>query len=176
MSLNPYEQAKAFHDKFHPSQNHQPTAFPPKEAGHRAGFKAEELVEFLYAAANNDPQEFKTLVEGLKESIDRAVIKITDKGEQVVDPLVEEVDALIDTLYFTYGSFVLMGVDPTDIFKIVHEANMGKLFPDGQPHFHPVTGKVMKPENWQRDFAPEGKIKGELQKQVEKPRQSLLKD
>lgn len=163
--MNPYEQAKAFHDKFHPSKNHQPTVFSPQEAGYRAGFKAEELVEFLYAAADNDQQRFQSLVEGLKNSIDGAVAKISTKGERVKNPLVEEVDALIDTLYFTYGSFVLMGVDPTEIFKIVHEANMGKLFPDGQPHFHPVTGKVMKPENWEHDFAPEEKIEEELSKQ-----------
>ncbi len=172
--MNPYEQAKDFHDKFHPSENHQPTLFSPQEAGYRAGFKAEELVEFLYAAANNDQQEFKHLIEGLKESIDQAVIKIETKAEPVVDPLVEEVDALIDTLYFTYGSFVLMGVDPTDLFNIVHEANMGKLFPDGMPHFHPVTGKVMKPENWERDFAPEKKIKSELLKQSRELKNQVL--
>lgn len=163
--MNPYEQAKEFHDTFHPSSNQQPAAFNPQEALYRAGFKAEELVEFLYAAANNDSALFDDLVKQLKTSIDGAVNKINEKGAEVSNPLVEEVDALIDTLYFTYGSFVLMGVDPTEIFKIVHQANMGKLFPDGQPHFHPVTGKVMKPDNWEREFAPESRILEELDKQ-----------
>ena len=58
--------------------------------------------------------------------------------------MIEQVDALTDILYFTYGSFSLLGVDPTNIFDIVHQANMGKLFPDGQPHYHPVTNKSAK--------------------------------
>lgn len=171
--MTPYQQAKEFHDKFHPSDNQQPTAFSPQEALYRAGFKAEELVEFLYAAANNDQIKFEGLIDQLKASIDQSVKKISIKAEPVKDPLVEEVDALLDTLYFTYGSFVLMGVDPTELFGIVHQANMGKLFSDGQPRFHPVTGKVRKPDNWETDFAPERKLKQALEKQGEKGEQGL---
>ena len=43
---------------------------------------------------------------------------------------------------------------------------MGKLFPDGKPHYDPVTNKVLKPENWEQDFAPEAKIKAEIQRQL----------
>jgi predicted HAD superfamily Cof-like phosphohydrolase len=42
---------------------------------------------------------------------------------------------------------------------------MGKLFPDGKPRYHEITGKVLKPENWEEDFAPERKIKKEIEKQ-----------
>lgn len=41
--------------------------------------------------------------------------------------MVGQVDALIDTLYLTYGSFVLMGVDPEEVFEIVHRANMSEF-------------------------------------------------
>ena len=58
-----------------------------------------------------------------------------------------------------------MGVNPTKIIEIVHQANMGKLFPDG-PHYDPETNKVLKPENWEQDFAPEAKIKAEIQRQL----------
>ena len=44
------------------------------------------------------------------------------------DPLVEQVDALTDILYFTYGSFSLLGIVPDRIFEIVHQANMGNYF------------------------------------------------
>ena len=43
---------------------------------------------------------------------------------------------------------------------------MGKLFPDGKPHYDPVTHKVLKPANWERDYAPEEKIKQEIQRQI----------
>ena len=87
------------------------------------------------------------------------------KAEPVKDPLVAEVDALTDLLYFTYGSFALIGVDPKPIFEIVHRANMGKLFPDGKPRYHPITNKVMKPDDWQEKYAPEPLIKRELDRQ-----------
>lgn len=163
---SPYEMACAFHEVFNPQQPEQPTAFSPELASRRAEFKVEELVEFLYSAANNDQVLFQQLVNGLKKSVDKAEQKVLAKGKSVSDPLVEEVDALVDLLYFTYGSFCLMGVNPTKIIEIVHQANMGKLFPDGQPHYDPETNKVLKPENWEQDFAPEAKIKAEIQRQL----------
>ena len=150
---------------FNPQQPEQPTAFSPELASRRAEFKVEELVEFLYSAADND-QVFSTIGQRIKKSVDKAEQKVLAKGKPVSDPLVEEVDALVDLLYFTYGSFCLMGVNPTKIIEIVHQANMGKLFPDGQPHYDPETNKVLKPENWEQDFAPEAKIKAEIQRQL----------
>lgn len=162
---NPFEKTEAFHEKFDNRKPKIPTRFSAKQASDRAGFKAEELVEFLYGSANNDPVVFKELVKQLKISVDQAEKKVLGKQKKVTDPLVEQVDALTDLLYFTYGSFSLLGVDPTEIFSIVHEANMGKIFPDGNPHYHPVTHKVLKPDNWEMDYAPEPKIKAELERQ-----------
>lgn len=162
---NPFEKTEAFHRKFDNRKPDVPTAFSAKQASDRVGFKIEELVELLYGSANNDPDVFKALITQLKVSVDEAERKVLSKHKTVSDPLVEQVDALVDLLYFTYGSFSLLGVDPTTIFEIVHEANMGKLFPDGKPHYHPVTHKVLKPENWEADFAPEPKIKQELERQ-----------
>ena len=109
---SPYEMACAFHEVFNPHQPEQPTAFSPELASRRAEFKVEELVEFLYSAADNDQVLFQQLVNGLKKSVDKAEQKVLAKGKPVSDPLVEEVDALVDLLYFTYGSFCLMGIKP----------------------------------------------------------------
>lgn len=166
--MNPYKQTKEFHQIFHPSSNQKPTAFSAEEASQRGNFIVEEIVEFLSGASGNDHQQFANLVTQLKSSIDQSAEKIREKKSPIQEPLVEQVDALLDTLYFTYGSFVLMGVDPTELFSIVHQANMGKLFPDGKVHYHPITGKVMKPANWEEAFAPETKIKNQLLKQQEK--------
>lgn len=62
--------------------------------------------------------------------------------------IVEQADAMIDTIYFALGTLVEMGVQPDILFKIVQHANMSKLFPDGKPHYNEM-GKVIKPENWQ---------------------------
>lgn len=63
---SPYEMACAFHEVFNPHQPEQPTAFSPELASRRAEFKVEELVEFLYSAADNDQVLFQQLVNGLK--------------------------------------------------------------------------------------------------------------
>ncbi|HLQ40867.1 MAG TPA: HAD family hydrolase [Tetragenococcus sp.] len=156
--------ARIFHQTFDPEMAESPTAFDSAAAFKRAAFKAEELLEFLAASAKNK-SDFVKLVEDLHTAIDQAKEKILRKEQSSRDPLVEQVDALADLLYFTYGSFALMNVDPNPIMEIVHQANMAKLFPDGKPHYHPQTKKVLKPENWQRDFAPEIKIKKELLRQ-----------
>lgn len=62
--------------------------------------------------------------------------------------LVEQADAMIDTIYFALGTLVEMGVHPDVLFKIVQHANMSKLWSDGKPHYNEM-GKVIKPEGWQ---------------------------
>lgn len=166
--MQPFEMTEEFHETFDPRKPAIPTPFDQKEAQFRAGFKAEELVEFLFAACKGEPAAFNEAVTGLHQAIEEGKEKILKKEKTVTDPLVDEVDALVDVLYLTYGSFSLMGVDPQPIMEIVHQANMGKLFPDGKPHYHPVTNKVMKPADWEERFAPEGKIKAELARQVRK--------
>lgn len=163
---NPFEKTVAFHEKFDNRIPVKPTAFTSQQASARVDFKIEELVELLYASSDNDSEVFSQLIENVKTSITKAEQKVLNKKKSVENPLVEQVDALTDLLYFTYGSFTLLGVDPTEIFSIVHQANMGKLFPDGQPHYDPETHKVLKPANWEADFAPESKIKAELQRQM----------
>lgn len=163
---NPFEKTVAFHKKFDNRIPVKPTAFTSQQASARVDFKIEELVELLYASSDNDLELFNQLIENMKTSVIKAERKVLNKKKNVEDSLVEQVDALTDLLYFTYGSFTLLGVDPTEIFSIVHQANMGKLFPDGQPHYDPDTHKVLKPANWEVDFAPESKIKVELQRQM----------
>ncbi|GAA2908976.1 haloacid dehalogenase [Enterococcus pseudoavium] len=161
----PYQMAREFHQRFAPEPPAKPISFSKERGSFRAGFKAEEVVEFLYGVAAGDEATFNELVGQLHESIDQAKEKVLAKGERVEDPLISQVDALTDLLYFTYGSFALIGVDPKPIFEIVHRANMGKLFPDGQPRYHPVTNKVLKPADWQEKYAPEPLIKKEIDRQ-----------
>lgn len=58
----------------------------------------------------------------------------------------EAYDAIIDLLYFAYGTAVEMGLDVEPGFRAVHEANMAK-FPGGV-QLRDADGKVMKPEGW----------------------------
>ena len=76
------------------------------------------ILEFVRAASRNE-EEFDRSVAALHEALDKAADKVRSKHPAEIS-MVGQVDALIDTLYLTYGSFVLMGVDPEEVFEIVH--------------------------------------------------------
>ena len=69
-----------------------------------------------------------------------------------------------------------MGVDPEYLFEIVHRANMGKLFPDGKAHFDPITHKILKPDDWEENYAPEPAIKKELERQIQAYQRNCTKN
>ena len=158
-----FNKVKTFHHMMDERTQEEPIAWDIEGATHRAGFKVEELVEFVRAASSSE-EEFQESLTSLHKAIDNAAEKVVQKTPAKQD-LVGQVDALIDSLYFTYGSFVLMGVDPERIFDIVHQANMGKIFPDGKAHFDPLTHKILKPDDWEEKYAPEAAIEKELQRQ-----------
>lgn len=160
-----FNKVKEFHGIMDECTQEEPILWTTEGARHRAGFKVEELVEFLRAASPSE-EIFNQSVQSLHEAVNKAAEKVKKKSKAEMS-LVGQVDALIDMLYFTYGSFVLMGVDPERLFEIVHQANMGKLFPDGKAHFDPVTHKILKPDDWEKNYAPEPAIKKELERQIQ---------
>lgn len=171
--LSTFEQVKAFHNVFNQPENIIPTALSREEALTRANFSTEEMIEFLYASVQGDIAAFEEMLYQWEKSVAETVDKIKLERKEVKSVLVGQIDALIDANYFNYGSFVLMGVDPRPISTIVHEANMGKIFPDGKPHYRLSDGKVLKPENWHQQYAPENKIKNEIEKQIKEKRGNM---
>ena len=159
-----FNKVKTFHHMMDERTQEEPKAWDLEGATHRADFKIEELVEFVRAASPSE-EDFGQALSQLHQALDKAADKVVKKTPAQQD-LIGQVDALIDTLYFTYGSFVLMGVDPERIFDIVHQANMGKMFPDGKAHFDPVTHKILKPDDWEERYAPEPAIKKEIERQI----------
>ncbi|CFR24638.1 HAD-IIB family hydrolase [Streptococcus agalactiae] len=162
-----FNKVKSFHLLMDGETIETPRLYDSKEAGFRSDFKVEEIVEFLYAASQGNQEVFDQSIRNLHLAIDKARDKVISKDHPET-PLVGEVDAFTDLLYLTYGSFVLMGVDPKPLFDTVHEANMGKIFPDGKAHFDPVTHKILKPDDWEEHFAPEPSIRRELDSQIQK--------
>ncbi|WP_082050637.1 pyrophosphohydrolase domain-containing protein [Risungbinella massiliensis] len=75
----------------------------------------------------------------------------------------DQADAMIDTIYFALGTLVEMGVKPEELFEIVHQANMSKLWEDGKPRYRESDGKVIKPPTWQD---PQPLLKEAIQKQM----------
>lgn len=88
--------------------------------------------------------------------------------------VVDQADAMIDLIYLAIGTLVEIGVKPENLFEIVHNANMSKLWPDGKPHMNPETGKIIKPPTFVR---PEPLLKAEIERQasVKTPRKESRK-
>mgnify|MGYP001055488031 CR=1 FL=1 len=80
------------------------------------------------------------------------------------EKVVDQADAMIDLIYLALGTLVEIGVQPEELFAIVHGANMSKLWPDGNVHTNPETGKVMKPPTFVR---PEPLLEAEIERQSE---------
>lgn len=95
------------------------------------------------------------------DEIEREFLEATD--------VVGQADAVIDGIYFLIGTLVEMGVKPDKLFDIVQEANMGKLHNiDGKmvAVYRESDGKVQKPSNWEDDFAPEPRLRAEIERQL----------
>ncbi len=80
--------------------------------------------------------------------------------------LEDQVDAAIDKLYFALGDLVELGVKPDKLLEIVQNANMGKLWDDGKPRLRESDGKIMKPDGWEENFAPEPRLQKEIERQL----------
>ncbi len=72
--------------------------------------------------------------------------------------IVGQADAMVDLIYFALGTLVEIGVDGGEVFDVVHEANIGKLGPDGRPVLR-ADGKIGKPQDW---VDPTEKLRGRL--------------
>ncbi|MGP7815894.1 HAD family hydrolase [Niallia sp. 01092] len=166
-----FDMVKEFHEAFGHEVAKAPTALNEKTALNRAVWTGEELVEFLYATANGNEESFNTLFAGFLSGLNDAAKKILKEKKPVEDVLVAQMDALTDIEYFNQGSFVIAGVKPFNLFKIVQDANMGKLFEDGKPRYREEDGKIIKPPHWEEQFAPEAKLKKEIEKQKSEEKQ-----
>ena len=64
----------------------------------------------------------------------------------------DQADAMIDLIYFALGTMVEMGVKPKEIFDVVHNANMSKIWEDGSIHRRESNGKIIKPASWEDPY------------------------
>ena len=112
--------------------------------GHPVGKKPMQM------SAERSKKRYNWMLEEINEFIE-------------ADEIVEQADAMIDVIYFALGTLVEMGIEPDNLFQIVQEANMSKLWPDGKPHYN-SEGKTIKPITW---VDPHEKLKSEIERQCE---------
>ena len=84
--------------------------------------------------------------------------------------LKDQADAYTDIMYFALGGMVECGLLPQAIFDCVQIANMAKLHTDADGNTYVVRdenrgGKIVKPEGWEENHAPERHIAAEIERQ-----------
>ena len=72
-------------------------------------------------------------------------------------------DALVDSWYYSLNCAAKHGTNMSNIFDIVHQANMNKRDPSTGQFMRRSDGKVIKPAGWQ---SPD--ITAEIQRQMDK--------
>lgn len=161
-------QTKEFHTVFNHPVGEKPTPLTLDRVVDRSNWTIEEVVESVHASSSND-EEFNAAVDELVTGINKARKKSLKDSypESDLDRLVAQSDALVDSAYFISGSFTEMGVQPDQLFEIVQQANLSKLFKDENgnkyPKYRESDGKILKSPEF---FEPEPKLKEEIENQI----------
>lgn len=161
-------QTDTFHRVFGHPMADTPTLPDSETVQNRVNYIAEELVEALGAMAINK-HDLVNMVDSLVDAVSAAEDKQIEEGFLKTDEakLVALADAFTDINYFNQGNFTIIGIEPQPLFNIVQEANMAKLGEDGKPIIRESDGKIMKPEGWAENHAPEPKLAAEIKRQME---------
>src|SRR5699024_11882554 len=119
----------------------------------------EELIELLASSVDSEDELFDYMQDldmHKHEAVKKELPKVSRKDE--LERIIAQSDALVDILYFTYGTADQCGVDLRPLFNIEQNANMSKLDDNGQPIYNEF-GKIQKSKNF---TPPEPKIEEEI--------------
>ena len=105
-----------------------------------------DLVEEFMTAFGQDVEKVASMPDRKTAMLRlKLILEEYEELETAVEEhhLVGIADALTDILYVTYGAGHAFGINLDECFEEVHESNMSKLGPDGNPIYRD-DGKVMK--------------------------------
>lgn len=158
-----FEQVREFHLAFkHPAPD-KPTVMDFDTAYNRSKWVIEEVIEHLHAT--DDIQlsaNFNNLIEDVGDMINKELSK-PDVPETDEERLIAQADALIDQLYFVFGSLVSQGINPDKLFEIVNSYNMDKLEDGKIVYKDEGKTKIGKRKGW---LPPDEELKAEIRKQI----------
>lgn len=124
-------------------------------------------VEFIISMVMDECAELLLTVAEPNEDILGTMRRLVGKNYKYLPPPVDNVDmitqqadALVDINYYVYNCAAKHGMDIDAVFKLVHEANMNKRFPDGTFH-RDEMGKIIKPVGW-----CEANVEAEIRRQL----------
>jgi predicted HAD superfamily Cof-like phosphohydrolase len=113
-----------------------------------------QVRDFMRAIGQPSPNDLQVNLPWERLALRRRLIAEEAKEFEEAATIPDQIDALCDLLYVTYGAAVEMGIDLESFFELVHEANLRKV-----PGPVREDGKKLKPEGWK---PPD--IEGELRR------------
>lgn len=164
-NYNPFGLVKSFHQAFNHPAPHKPTVMDFATAYNRSKWVLEELIEHMAAT---DVEELSAVRDRLHKDLDTMLDTEISKSENnnfdnKEEVLMNQMDALIDQLYFVYGSLVVQGINPENPFKIVNSYNMDKLQDGEIVYKDKERKKIGKRKGW---LPPDEDLKEELRRQI----------
>lgn len=127
----------------------QPTPNVPelmnkKEVFFVADMMIDEIMEMM--ATVSKPEEYK---KHLKDTIDNSRDLVLDLENMEEDEIIaEQADAIVDCMYYGLNATAKKGVNLTEVFNVVHMANMAKKDEKTGKFPRREDGKIIKPEGW----------------------------
>lgn len=118
---------------------------------------SKKTVEFLIGMVLSEMQELALTVCDSKQEALKMLTRCvgTDANEHQhlqddVHVMAEQIDALVDAVYYIWNTAAKHGHDFPAVFKVVHDANMAKKDPKtGKFIRRESDGKILKPHGWQ---------------------------
>jgi hypothetical protein len=108
-----------------------------------AGMVISEMVELLQTVCETPEETIETAHNCVGVDFNLNYKKpYTD-----VEIIAEQGDAMVDAWYYMLNAAAKKGINLSNIFDVVHAANMAKRGPDGKFHKR-EDGKIIKPDTW----------------------------
>lgn len=162
-SKSKFEQVRDFHLAFkHPAPD-RPIIMDFDTAYNRSKWVIEEVIEHLHATDDKQLSASKhQLMADVGNMVEKELGK-PDAPETSEEKLIAQADALIDQLYFVYGSLVVQGINPDKLFEIVNSYNMDKLEDGKIVYKDEGKTKIGKRKGW---LPPDEELKAEIRRQI----------
>lgn len=126
---NPVKALKQFHDTFSPQQRN------------------DSLVEKIERRRRLVQEEYQEVMQALEEF--HAIMTSSTPNGNAYNAKAELASELADLLYVVYGTAEELDIPIIDVFHAIHNANMRKVWDDGEVHRNEF-GKVIKPPNFEK--------------------------
>ena len=122
----------------------QPTPLNEQEVRFLLRMCLSELQELALTITDNVEESVKVLHECMK-TIDKSAHEKLTTDDQII---AAQADAVVDAWYYSCNAFAKKSVDISQVFNVVHGANMAKRDPKTKKFIKREDGKIIKPEGW----------------------------